>query len=275
MASSVVFLSMLTTSVAVEVIVGSSGGTTILPPPGSVSDVLTAEDGSEYLIFLPVNWTSSGSHPVLLFLHGVGGINNGKGCRSPGLTTQFPLLDPEYAATVKHIVLVPVAKQRNWRHHFSSSMSLVDMALTTLGGDPSRVAVAGQSMGGHGAWLYASQLGRGRFCAVVVMCGYLDEEGPIGDLVPRQVLEPLKDMPIWIFHAEQDDDVPPPGRPQDDSEVVVKAFQAAGNTRVKYTRYPKGEKPPHYIPGHAAFESAFHEKELWPWLEAQTLPSYT
>ena len=58
---------------------------------GSVSQPLTAADGSEYLIFLPPTWTGEdAAHPVLLFLHGVGGINNGKGCRDPGLRTQFP-----------------------------------------------------------------------------------------------------------------------------------------------------------------------------------------
>lgn len=81
----------------------------------------------------------------------------------------------------------------------------------------------------------------------------------------------MRDRACCRSHAEQDDAVPPPGRPQDDAEVVVAAFRAAGNTDVKYTRYPGGEKPPHYIPGHAAFEYAFHDDGLWPWLEAQKL----
>ena len=178
---------------------------------GSVSQPLTAADGSTYLIFLPPKWTAEASHPVLLFLHGVGGINNGDGCRKPGLTTQFPLLDPTYAAKVQHIVIVPVAKQRNWRHHFDSSMSLVEMALSQLGGDPSRVAIAGQSMGGHGAYLYASQLAPGRFCAVVAMCGYVDEDAPLATAAdaPTAVTEPLKDTPIWVFHSDVDDYVSP------------------------------------------------------------------
>jgi pimeloyl-ACP methyl ester carboxylesterase len=138
---------------------------------------------------------------VMLFLHGVGGINNGPGCQNPGLTTQFPLLDPAYAAKVEHIVLVPVAKQPNWRHHYSSAMSLVDMALSDLGGDPRRVTIAGQSMGAHGAYLYATELAPGRFCALVVMCGYLSEEGPIGNVVPSAILGPLKSTPIWILCA--------------------------------------------------------------------------
>ena len=53
----------------------------------------------------------------------------------------------------------------------------------------------------------------------------------------------------------------------------MKAFRATGNTAVKYTRYPLGQTPPNYILGHAAFELAFSEEALWPWLEAQRLPS--
>ena len=168
-------------------------------PIGSVSQPLIAADGSTYLIFLPPKWERIASHPVLLFLHGVGGINNAKGCRNPGLTTQFPLLDPAYAAKVQHIVILPVARKPNWRHHFKSSMALVDMAIAELGGDPDRVSIAGQSMGGHGAYLYASQLAPGRFAAVVAICAYLDEDGPIVDAVPAAVLGPLASVPLWIL----------------------------------------------------------------------------
>ena len=218
---------------------------------GSVSEPLIAPDGSTYLIFLPPTWTdSSSTHPVMLFLHGVGGINNAKGCRNPGLTTQFPLLDTEYAAKVDTIVIVPVAKQANWRHHLNSSMALIDMALSELGGDPSRVSVAGQSMGGHGAYLYAAELAPGRFAAVIAMCAYVDEGGPIGapENVPKTMVAALKDTAVWVFTAEVDDEVPPLGRPQDDGSIIVSALRSAGNTNVKLTRYPGSTKGPHYIP---------------------------
>mmetsp|Transcript_14451 Transcript_14451/g.36288 ORF Transcript_14451/g.36288 Transcript_14451/m.36288 type:complete len:498 (-) Transcript_14451:198-1691(-) len=257
---------------------------------GSVSQPLVTADGStEYLIFLPSTWAATSLHPVLLFLHGVGGINNAKGCRNPGLTTQFPLLDPEYAAKVEHIVIVPVAKRPNWRHHFQATMDLLDMALSDLGGDPDRVSIAGQSMGGHGAYLYASQLAPERFCAVVAICGYLDEEHAMGSVVsgtdgsrdgPKyyspfegtaftDTILPLKSTPIWLFQSEEDDTVPPPGRPQDDGSKIAQALNLAGNDEVKYTRYLQGNKPPNYIPGHAAFEFAFHDEDIWPWLSAQ------
>lgn len=158
---------------------------------GDVSQPLVAADGSEYLIFLPPTWTATASHPVLLFLHGFGGINNAEGCRNPGLKTQIPLQSPEYAAKVPHIIIIPVAAQRDWKHHFASSIALVDMAISKLGGDRSRVSVCGQSMGGHGAYLYAS-MAPDRFCSVVSIMGYAD--GSIDDVV-----QPLNAMPIWAL----------------------------------------------------------------------------
>jgi len=242
---------------------------------GRVSEPKTAADGSTYLLFLPPKWTATPkSNPVMLFLHGVGGINNAKGCTNPGLTTQFPLNDPEYAARLEHIVLVPVAAKRDWRNHYDSAMSLVDMAVEDLGGDPSRVTLAGQGMGGQGVWQLAT-MAPDRFCALVVCCGWVDERN--GDVVPPALVEAIKSKPVWAFHSLEDDAVPDPlraelGKTIDDTEAVVKALQAAGNPRVKLTKYPSGQRPPNYIPGHAAFEMAFHDAELFPWCAAQRLP---
>lgn len=241
---------------------------------GRVSKALTAEDGSIYLLFLPPKWTNSPkSHPALLFLHGVGGINNAAGCVNPGLTTQFPLNDPAFAAKLEHIVIVPVAAQRDWRNHYDSLMALVDMAVAELGADPQRVALAGQGMGGQGAWQIASMV-PGKFCAVVSVCGWVDERK--GAVMPPSLIEALKATPTWVFHSEEDDTVPDPlrkelGKTIEESEAVVHALQAAGNTAVKYTKYPAGLRPPNYIPGHAAFETAFHDEALWAWLSAQAL----
>lgn len=41
----------------------------------------TAADGFSYLRFLPVGWTKDSRSPVLLFLHGSGGLNNEKNIR--------------------------------------------------------------------------------------------------------------------------------------------------------------------------------------------------
>lgn len=257
-------------------------------PLGRVSEPQTAADGLTYLLFLPPKWTAAPkSNPVMLFLHGIGGINNAKGCNNPGLTTQFPLNDPEYAARLEHIVLVPVAAQRDWRNHHDALLSLVDMAVRDLGADPSRVTLAGQGMGGQGVWQLAAMAPK-RFCALVACCGWVDERN--GDALPAALVEAGKSIPVWAFHSLEDDVVPDPlrkevrlrlrpflptrlhltrltiwrsdrvsppqlGKTVEDTEAVVRALQAAGNLNVKLTKYPAGQRPPNYIPGHAgAFE---------------------
>ena len=272
---------------------GAAAEEVVPPPPGmvvgSVSQRLEyGKDGSAYLIFLPPHWKADAkaAYPVMLFLHGVGGIRNANGCRNPGLTTQFPLLDPAYAAVVEHIVLVPVAEQEDWRHHLDKSMELVHMAVIDLGGDPYRVSVAGQAMGGHGALLYAS-LRPTVFSAVVVICGFLDDT--VGDrwkmttsgdvaYVPATVGYALRNKPVWIFHSEEDDAKPDPLRKRfgasiADSKALEVALKSNGNDNgeVKFTTYPMGSLPPNYITGHAAFEYAFHDKELFPWLARKRL----
>lgn len=55
-------------------------------------------------------------------------------------------------------------------------------------------------MGGHGAYLYASQLAPGRFAAVVVMAGYVDELMALADGGDVDaVVTPLRTTPTWIL----------------------------------------------------------------------------
>ena len=49
---------------------------------------------------------------------------------------------------------------------------------------------------------------------------------------PGEVVGALASIPIWAFHAEDDTVVP-----VDSTDTVVAAVKAAGNTKVKYTRY--------------------------------------
>ena len=139
---------------------------------GQVSQLLTAPgSGINYLTFLPKNWDAEGPKlPVLLFLHGAGGVNNEDNVRGQSLTKM--LLTPEYATGVGHIVLIPIAPARDWPNFFDPVLGLVDMAIADLNGDPGRVALAGQSMGGHGAWMLAAKQPE-RFCAIVPICGYV------------------------------------------------------------------------------------------------------
>ena len=156
---------------------------------GTLSDV-QSDSAMKYMVFKPKGWSSSGTYPVLVFLHGSGGVGKPENVRRISLGSM--LLDPAYADKVGHIVLLPLATTGDWSNHFETIMQLVDMAVKTLGGDASRVAVAGQSMGGHGAWMLATQHARS-FSAVVAICGYYNS-------LPT-LAAALKAKPVWVLCA--------------------------------------------------------------------------
>ena len=93
------------------------------------------------------------------------------------------LSNRSFMASFPFIAIVPQCPQEcaMANHWLSSTLQgvtalLRDWVLTPpseggLGGDRARVYLAGQSMGGHGAWIYAAQQPR-LFAAVVVVCGY-------------------------------------------------------------------------------------------------------
>ncbi len=242
-------------------------------PDNGVSEVQTAEDGTQFMVFRPSSWSEEAvaagkKWPVLLFLHGAGGVKNPDNVRGQSLTRM--LLNPEYvqANAVEHIVLMPVAPARDWNKHFERVMALVSMSIAELGGDQSRVALAGQSMGGNGAWMLAAQHPQ-TFCAVVVVCGYIDRDDT--QSVPASLVAALKPKPVWVFHAADDTVVA-----VEHSDAAVAALKAAGASDIRYTRYEPGLAPPcktpaKDLPGHASYELAFADAALWPWLREQRL----
>ena len=64
-------------------------------------------------------------------------------------------------------------------------------------------------------------------------------------------------MPIWIFHGDADDTVS-----VEESRKMAQVLQAA-KANVRYTEYPGV--------GHNAWDKAYAEPELVPWLVAQKL----
>jgi len=77
----------------------------------------------------------------------------------------------------------------------------------------------------------------------------------------------LAKLPIWAFHAANDAAVK-----VENTEVVVEALKSEGSS-VRYTRYETA--PPTMldsggtIEGHASYELAYSDGELWSWLLEQ------
>lgn len=110
-------------------------------------------------------------------------------------------------------------------------------ALPRTGVDRHRVALAGHSMGGHGAWHLAANDADG-FSAVAPSAGWMgfDSYGgrPEGELAalwqaadgPSRTLDLIDDlaqMPVFVLHGEADDNVPP-----SEAELMLSALRDAG-----------------------------------------------
>lgn len=148
----------------------------------------------------------------------------------------------------------------------------------SLGIDDQRLGLAGQGMGGNGAWALAHELPN-RVCSLTPVCGFL-EGGRGGVAIPadfeieieRIIRDREGQAPLDVgvpCHASDDTVVPVAA-----SDIAVDALRAAG-ADVQYTRYAPGRAPPCKTPvndviGHASYELAFREEGWWTWLGAQT-----
>ena len=111
--------------------------------------------------------------------------------------------------------------------------------------DPDRVYLTGYSMGGYGTFAILNDEPR-MFAAGIPMAGGADVA----------IARNLRRIPLWIFHGEKDETVPP-----NDSRAMAKALEKL-KAPVKYTEFP-GE-------GHGIGRKIMDDPEVHRWLFAQT-----
>jgi predicted peptidase len=224
--------------------------------------VTVAGETHRYQVYVPPDWSSKQTWPVILFLHGAGergrdGILQtqvGLGTAIRRDRTRFPA-----------VVVFPQAREgQRWSDlpMLQSALAALDAATKEFNGDPDRVYGTGLSLGGQGIVRMASRM-PGKFAAVVSVCGpysspkmdeadratypYLSSEDPFPALAAL-----VKDTPLWLFHGDAD-----PTVPVENSRRLSAALKAAG-AEVRYTEYAGVN--------HNSWDSAFAEKELMPWL---------
>ncbi len=214
---------------------------------------ITRTVGEKYLLYLPGAYGQDPQQqwPLILFMHGSGERGrNVQRVAAAGLpelltsTLDFPA-----------IVLSPqVPDGQTWNMQLREATALLDHIQANYAVDPKRVYLTGLSLGGFGAWALALRYPR-RFAALVPIAGGWDSER---DTVPRNICD-IKDMPIWVFHGQQDDIVLPKK-----SELMVNALRKCGSA-VRFTLYPDANH-------RASFERAYQEPDLYTWLFEQHLP---
>lgn len=207
----------------------------------------------------------NGKLPVILYLHGGG--ERGR----DGIAATQVGLGPVVNGTLGYfpfLVVFPQCDPRGFWSHADMAeraMAALELAIREYDGDPERVYVTGNSMGGFGTYYLAARH-PGRFAALAPICGGLKppawipvpKQGRLIDLDHDpygQMAQKLGQTPIWIFHGTDDPLIP--------SRVSRKMFDALKQTggRVRYTEWPNT--------GHDAEVPTYGNPLLFEWFLKQ------
>lgn len=237
---------------------------------------LTYEDKNgnklDYRLFEP-KAEEGKKYPLVLFLHGSGERGSDNELQMRGNEGAVAWANSEQQAKNPAYVLAPQIKATEeltmyWteKENYNMTLNLLKETIKKYNIDENRIYVVGMSNGGIGTWNIIEK-NPDLFAAAVPICGIGDvtkmdlntEYAPSKD---NTVYKNIKDMPIWIFHAEDDPLVDV--RYSRDAEKAIKDL---GGKNVKYTEYPEGTVKPM---GHSSWIPALQDQEMIDWLFSQS-----
>jgi predicted peptidase len=219
-------------------------------------------------VYVPEDFRSKKSWPVILFLHGAGERG------SDGLLQTdvgLPHAIRQNAARFPFVVVIPqCGKDKIWGEPDMQAQALaaLDASIKEFHGDRNHIYLSGLSMGGFGTWEIAAAH-PGRFAALVPICSgvrplkdwpqlkvELANDAKAADPY-AEVARRIGNTPVWMFHGDADQAVP-----VEESRHMAEALKAAG-AEYKYTEYPGVN--------HNSWDKAYAEPELVPWLLSKAL----
>jgi len=221
-----------------------------------------------YQVYVPMNFGSQKSWPVILFLHGSGERG------SDGLLQTdvgLPHAIRQNSSRFPFVVVIPQCSQNiTWGapEMREQALAALDRSIKEFHGDRRRVYVTGLSMGGYGTWDFAVAEPH-RFAALVPICSGVSAPNDWPELRVRlpadakdadpyaEVARRIGKTPVWIFHGDADDAVP-----VEEARHMAAALKAAG-ADYKYTEYPGV--------GHNSWEKAYADLDLVLWLLSKSL----
>ena len=201
------------------------------------------EESFSYYLYFPEQYEEEKDRefPLLLFLHGGGESGDSlvaiKRNGPPKLITQgkkFPFL-----------ILAPQNPHRKKWWDTKALVQLLDTIIANNHVDKDRIYLTGLSRGGGAAWELVVQYPE-KFAALAVVCGMTPV--PYASWID-------KDLPIWVFHGEEDKSIP-----ISESETMVSRLKSMGYN-VKFTRYPGV--------GHDSWVPAYNTEGLYDWFMEQ------
>ena len=204
-----------------------------------------SEKGLKYQIKGNPKWDGKQRYPLMIWLHGAGQSGDDNTSQAAGSPRQ--LYNEEAQKKHPFFMLMPQCPDRaiGWKNEVADNlMALVTDLSENLPIDRDRIYLTGSSMGGSGTWGIIAKWPDVFACAVP-LCGG-------GDASKVAV---MKNVPIWVFHGDKDDQVP-----VENSRKMYAALQAVkGN--IQYSELPGA--------GHIITDQVYGKPELEEWIFKQ------
>lgn len=185
-------------------------------------------DTLSYRLLKPINYDSTQRYPLLVSLHGGAGYGTDNIRQLASWEIQ-QLSEPENQKKYPAFILAPqCSRGTGWGGipNLVARDTIVFELMSALEKeysiDPDRRYVAGGSLGGYGTWYFIGTR-PGVFAAAIPLCGAGDPA----------LAQNMKEVAIWAFHGENDQNVPVEG-----SRRVIKAIRQAGG-HPRYTEFPE------------------------------------
>jgi predicted peptidase len=216
-------------------------------------------DSMPYLLLKPLNYDSTKTYPLLLFLHGSGERGNDN---KRTLTHIESLLTADSnRLNFPAFVIVPQCDtgyrwiEVDWKANshlqpttpsrfLNMTIKLLELVENNFPIDSKRIYVTGLSMGGFGTWDLIARLPN-KFAAAAPICGGAD----------TTTAKVIAHIPIWVFHGA-DDKIVKVERSRD----IVNALLTLGS-KLKYSEYKDV--------GHDSWKPAYREPDFLKWMFGQ------
>ncbi len=201
----------------------------------------------EYVVYVPRDYDPAKPLPAVVFLNGSGECGtDGQKQAHVGLGGAIMMQRERWPC----IAIFPQKPDQPsaWADHDALVMACLSDTRAEFAIDASRIALTGLSQGGAGTWALGAKHPE-LWSAIAPVCGYGK---------PEEVAGKLKDMPIWAFHGEKDNVVPP----QQTRDIVAAIEKAGGKPKATY--YKDAD--------HNSWDQAYRQSELAQWLLSQKRP---
>lgn len=218
------------------------------PPPGAevgptliFRTIVDAGENTRYAVILPRGYSKNARWPAIMFLHGSGE------CGTEGVRPTHVGLPPAALAHPERwpfVIIIPQkpTREMRWIDRRTNVLAVLDDALNNHSIDRSRLYLSGLSQGGAGTWDIAAAHPE-MFAAIVPVCGFADAVGVAPSLI---------ETPVWAFHGEKDDIVPPART----REIVAEIERLGGSPRATF--FPDAN--------HNSWDPAYATPDLPAWL---------